>query len=62
MRDDLLLPEVDAELAAMDPEPVDPATLIRCVQQTDAWKAFRQQFADDMFADYLVAHAELEFE
>ena len=62
MRDDLLLPEVDAELAAMTPEPVDDSTLIRTVRQTAAWKNFRQQFADDMFVDYLVAHAELEFE
>ena len=62
MRDNLLLPEVDAELAAMTPEPVDDATLIRSVRVTEAWKNFRQQFADDMFADYLVAHAELEFE
>jgi hypothetical protein len=59
VRDDLLLPEVDAELAAMTPEPVDDANLIRSVQLSDAWTDFRQQFADEMFADYLVAHAEL---
>ena len=59
VRDDLLLPEVDAELAAMTPKPVDDSTLIRTVRQTAAWKNFRQQFADDMFADYLVAHAEM---
>ena len=62
VRDNLLLQEVDAELAAMTPEPADDATLIRSVQQTEAWKNFRQQFADDMFADYLVAHGELQTE
>ena len=62
LRDDLLLDEVDAELATMTPEPADDATLIRSVQQTAAWSDFRQQFADDMFAEYLVAHAELEME
>jgi hypothetical protein len=62
VRDDLLLPEVDAELAAMTPEPVDDANLIRSVQLSDAWTDFRKQFADEMFADYLVAHAELTME
>ena len=62
MRDNLLLQEVDAELAAMAPEPVDDANLITSVQQTVAWSAFRQQFADEMYAEYLVAHGELEFE
>ena len=56
MRDNLLLPEVDAELAAMTPEPADDATFIRSVQQTNAWSNFRQQFADEMYAEYLVAH------
>ena len=59
MRDNLLLSEVDVELAAMTPDPVDDANFIRSVRITAAWKAFRQQFADEMFADYLVAHAEL---
>jgi hypothetical protein len=62
MRDDLLLQEVDAELAATAPEPTDDATLIRSVQPSDAWTAFRQDFADEMFADYLVTHAELAME
>ena len=62
MRDDLLLQEVDAELAAMAPEPADDAALIRSVQQSDAWNDFRQQFADEMFAEYLVTHAELAME
>jgi hypothetical protein len=61
-RDDLLLPEVDAELAAMATEPVDDATHIRSVQQTAQWSNFRQQFADDMFAEYLVARGEQENE
>lgn len=62
MRDNLLLQEVDAELESMVPEPVDDASLIRSVQQTAAWSNFRQQFADEMYADYLVARGELEFE
>jgi hypothetical protein len=62
VRDDLLLQEVDAELAAMTPDPVDDATLIRSVGQTVAWSNFRQQFADDMYAEYLVAHGQLELE
>jgi hypothetical protein len=62
VRDDLLLPEVDAELAAMAPEPADDANLIRSVTQSVAWSDFRQQHADEMFAEYLVAHAELTFE
>ena len=62
MRDDLLLQEVDAELAAMAPEPADDVALIRSVQQSDAWNDFRQQFADEMFAEYLVTYAELAME
>ena len=62
MRDDLLLQEVDAELAATTLEPADDALLIRSVQQTAAWSNFRQQFAEEMFAEYLVAHGELEME
>jgi hypothetical protein len=61
-RDDLLLPEVDAELEAMVPEPVDDATHIRSVQQTTQWSNFRQQFVDDMFVAYLVARGEQEKE
>lgn len=57
VRDDLLLQEVDAELANMAPEPTDDATLIRSVQATNAWTDFRQDFADEVFADYLVAQA-----
>jgi hypothetical protein len=62
VRDDFLLPEVDAELAAMAPEPTDDANLIRSVTQSVAWSDFRQQLADEMFAEYHVAHAELTFE
>ena len=62
MRDDLLLQEVDAELVAMAPKPADDAALIRRVQQSDAWNDFRQQFADEMFAEYLVTHGELAME
>jgi len=62
VRDDLLLQEVDAELAALTPEPAEDVALIRSVAPSDAWSNFRQQFADDMFADYLVAHAELTME
>jgi hypothetical protein len=62
VRDNLLLQEVDAELANMAPEPADDATLIRSVQLTAAWTAFREQFAEDMYAEYLVAHAKAEIE
>ena len=41
LRDNLLLPEVDAELASMDVEPADDANVIRSVQQTIAWSNFR---------------------
>ena len=60
MMDDLLLEEVDNELAAQPIDPVDDNGYITTVQVTNAWTQFRKQFADDMFADYLVAHAELE--
>lgn len=62
MRDNLLLPEVDAELAAMPVEPVDDSMVIRTVQVTAEWTNYRQQFANDMYAEYLVRHAELEME
>nr|BAJ99284.1 predicted protein [Hordeum vulgare subsp. vulgare] len=62
MRNDLLLQEVDAKLAAMAPEPVDDATFIRSVQQSDAWNTFRHDFADEMFAEYLATHAKLAME
>jgi hypothetical protein len=60
MMDDLLLEEVDNELAAQPIEAEDGAGYIRTVRVTNAWKNFRKQLADDMFADYLVADAELE--
>jgi hypothetical protein len=62
VRDNLLLPEIDAEVAAMDTEPVDEATLIISVQQTVEWSNFREQFAKEMYAEYVVAHAELQLE
>ena len=62
MRDNLLLPEVHAELAAMTPEAADDATCIRGVQQTNPWSNFRQQYAEEMYPEYLVAHGELEIE
>ena len=61
LRDDLLLQEIDAELAAMTPEPADVA-LIRSVQPSDTWTDFRQDLADEMFAEYLGTHAELAME
>ena len=48
LRDDLLLPEVDAELTTTTPDPVDDATLIRSVQVSAAWSNFREQFAQDV--------------
>ena len=60
--DDLLLPEVDDELAAMANEFIDDATLITSVQVTTEWNTFRDQLANDMFVEYLVRHGELEME
>ncbi|RLM92682.1 uncharacterized protein C2845_PM08G22290 [Panicum miliaceum] len=57
--DDLLLHSVDAELAAMPNDPIDDANLIRNVQVTTEWNTFREQLANDMFAEYLVRHGEL---
>ena len=62
LRDNLLLPEVDAELASMDVEPADDANVIRSVQQTVAWSNFREQFAEEMYAEYLQAHADMDVE
>ena len=56
--DDILLEEVDNELAAQPIEAEDGAGYITCVIVTNAWKNFRKQFAEDMFADYVVAHGE----
>ena len=58
--DDLLQPEVDEELAAMPNDPIDDASLITSVQVTTEWNTFREQLANDMFAEYLVRHGELE--
>jgi hypothetical protein len=60
MIDDLLLEEVDNEIAAQLIEVEDDAGYITSVIVTTAWKNFRKQFADNMFADYLVAHAKTE--
>ena len=60
--DDLLLPKVDDELAAMANEFIDDATLITSVQVTTEWNTFRDQLANDMFVEYLVRHGELEME
>ena len=60
--DDLLLPEVDNELAAAPNDDPDEDNFIRSVQVTNEWSNFREQLADDMFAEYLVAQAELEME
>jgi hypothetical protein len=56
--DDLLLPEVDAELAAMPNDHADDADLIRSVTLSTAWNNSRVQLAQDMFTDYLEGHAE----
>lgn len=58
--DDLLLPEVDHELDDLELETGDDANLITSVEVTNEWTNFRQNFADDMYAEYLVRHAELE--
>ncbi|KAL6882103.1 hypothetical protein ACP4OV_011575 [Aristida adscensionis] len=46
--DDLLLPEVDSEIAAVPNEPIDDANLIRNVQVTTEWTNFRDQLANDI--------------
>ena len=60
--DDPLLQEVDAELEAMPIEPVDDANSIRSVEVSHEWNAFREQLANDMFAEYLLRHGELALE
>lgn len=58
MMDDLLLQEVDNEI---DDQPIeaDDANTITSVQVTNEWTNFRNQLSNDMFAEYLVAHADL---
>ena len=58
--DDLLLLEVDHEVDDLELEPGDDANLITSVEVTNEWTNFRQNFADDMYAKYLVRHAKLE--
>ena len=57
--DDLLLPEVDIELADAPNDDPDDDNYITSVEVTTEWSNFRQQLADDMFAEYLVAQGEL---
>jgi hypothetical protein len=61
-KDDLLLPEVDVELADAAVEPLDDANLITSVQVTDEWNSLRDQHANNMFYEYLLRHGELEME
>ena len=58
MMDDLLLHEVDNEIS--QPIEADDANSIRSVQVTNAWTNFRNQLSNDMFAEYVVAHANLQ--
>ena len=62
MMDDLLLQEVDNDLADSEHEPMDEANLITCVEVTNEWTNFRQQLSEDVYAKYLLRHAELEME
>jgi len=50
--DDMLLQEVDNEIAATPVDILDDTNLIRNVQVTTEWNNFRDQLANDMFADY----------
>ena len=50
--DDMLLQEVDNEIAAAPVDIPDDTNLIRNVQITTEWNNFRDQLANDMFADY----------
>ena len=59
MMDNLLLQGLDNELASQ-PIEADDASSIRSVQDTNAWTNFRNQLSDDMFAEYVVAHANLQ--
>jgi hypothetical protein len=59
MMDDLFLQEVDNELADQPIELVDDVGYITNVHVSAQWNIFRNDLADDMFANYLVAHAEL---
>jgi hypothetical protein len=61
-KDDLLLPEVDAELADAPVDPLDDANFITSVQVTDEWNNFRDQHANNMFDEYLLRRGELEIE
>jgi hypothetical protein len=61
-KDDLLLPEVDAELADAPVDPLDDANFITSVQVTDEWNNFRDQHANNMFDEYLLRCGELEIE
>ena len=60
--DDLLLAEVDSELANAPNDDPDDDNFIRSVQVTTEWSNFRQQLADDMFVEYLMAQGEQEME
>ena len=48
MMDDLLLEEVDNELAAQPIEAEDDVGWITTIQVTNVWKKFRKQFVDDI--------------
>ncbi|KAE8767278.1 hypothetical protein D1007_61393 [Hordeum vulgare] len=56
---DLLLQELNIELANSQDEPLDDANLIRNVEVSTAWTNF---VANDMFEEYLMRHATLELE
>jgi hypothetical protein len=56
--DDLLLPKMDAELAAIPNDHADDADLIRSVTLSTSWNNSRVQLAQDMFVEYLEGHAE----
>jgi hypothetical protein len=58
--DNLLLQEVDDELAAMPNELIDDVDLITSVKVNLEWNSFRDQLASDMFDEYLLRHGELD--
>ena len=58
MMDVLLLHEVDNEIS--QPIEADDANSIRSVQVTNAWSNLRNKLSSDMFAQYAVAHANLQ--
>ena len=57
--DNIILQEVDNDIAAAPIEFVDDSNLIRSVQVSNEWNNYRDQLANDMFNDYQARHSSL---